>query len=190
MPLGLHHIMARSHHQGPGPWVEGGRADWTSLYYHRANAQGIGFDRTSAGSNALGQYAPEVAARWANLATCPDEYLLWFHHLPWDFKMRSGQTLWTELALHYQAGVDAVRGWQKSWDTLRGAIDDERFTATQKFLARQEHEARIWRDACTQYFATFSKLPLPSRYDPPEHPLDFYRKLPAPFSVANQPAAR
>ena len=189
MPLGLHHIMARSHHQGPGPWVTGGRADQTSVYFHRADEKGVGFDRTATGSNALGQYAPAVASRWADLANCPDEYLLWFHHLPWDYKMRSGKTLWTEIALHYQTGIDAVRGWQKSWDTLRGAIDDERFTATQKFFARQEHEARIWRDVCTQYFATFSKLPLPAAYEVPEHPLDFYRALPAPFSVAKNPSA-
>jgi alpha-glucuronidase len=104
--------------------------------------------------------------------------------------MRSGQTLWTEISLHYQSGFDAVRGWQKSWDGLAGAIDDERFTATQKFLARQEHEARIWRDACTQYFATFAKLPLPSEYEKPEHPLDFYRKLPAPFTAANPKSAK
>jgi alpha-glucuronidase len=188
MPLGLHHIMARGHHQGPGPWVTGGRADQTSVYFHRADDQGVGFDRTATGSNALGQYAPEVASRWADLATCPDEYLLWFHHLPWDYKMRSGKTLWDEICLHYQTGIDTVRGWQKSWATLAGAIDDERFTATQKFLARQEHEARIWRDVCTQYFATFSKRPVPSEYEKPEHPLEFYRKLRAPFTAADAPA--
>ncbi len=189
MPLGLHHIMATNHHQGPGPWVDSlSRADWNPTYYHRADAQGVGFDRTATGSNALGQYAPEVASRWADLATCPDEFLLWFHHLPWDYKMRSGKTLWAEIALHYQAGIDSVRGWEKSWSTLRGAIDDERFIATQKLLSRQEHEARIWRDACTQYFATFAKLPLPSEYEKPEHPLDFYRKLRAPFTAANTPS--
>ena len=183
MPLGLHHLMARNHHQGPGPWVAGGRADWTSLYYHRADEKGLGFDRTATGSNALAQYAPAVARRWADLATCPDEFLLWFHHLPWDYPMRSGKTLWEEICLHYQCGVDAVRDWQKSWDALAGAIDDERFQSVQALLRRQEHEARIWRDACTQYFATFSKRPFPAGYEPPEHPLEYYRGLAAPFTA-------
>ena len=97
--------------------------------------------------------------------------------------MRSGKTLWDEICLHYQAGVTAVRGWQKSWDTLAGAIDDERFKSVQSLLTRQEHEARIWRDACTQYFATFSKRPLPTGYEPPEHPLEYYRGLRAPFTA-------
>jgi alpha-glucuronidase len=190
MPVGLHHIMARGHHQGPGPWVTGGRADQTSVYYHRADEQGIGFDRTATGSRALDQYAPEVAKRWADLATCPDEYLLWFHHLPWDYQMRSGKTLWTEICLHYQHGIDTVRSWQKSWDTLAGSMDDERFQSVQALFRRQEHEARIWRDVCTQYFATFSKRPLPAGYEAPEHPLEYYRKLTAPFTVANDPAAK
>ncbi len=187
MPLGLHHIMARDHHQGPGPWVAGGRADWTSLYYHRADENGIGFDRTSIGSNALGQYAPEVAERWANPATCPDEFLLWFHHLPWDYRMRSGKTLWDGLCLHYQRGVDTVRNWQKSWDALAGIIDDERFQSVQTLLRSQEWEARIWRDACSQYFATFAKRPLPAGYEPPAHPLEYYRKLRTPFTAEAPP---
>jgi alpha-glucuronidase len=187
MPLGLHHIMARSHHQGPGPWVAGGsRPDWTSLYYHRADEKGVGFDRTASGSNALGQYAPEVAKVWADLATCPDEYLLWFHHLPWTYKMRSGKTLWDEICLHYQKGIDTVRGWQKTWGSLAGLIDQERFTQVQALLRGQEHEARIWRDACTQYFATFSKMPLPPGYEKPEHPLEYYQSLPAPFSLVKR----
>jgi alpha-glucuronidase len=186
MPLGLHHIMARNHHQGPGPWVAGGRADWTSLYYHRADEQGVGFNRTASGSNALGQYAPEAAQVWSDPATCPDEFLLWFHHLPWDYRMRSGKTLWDEICLHYQRGVDAVRWWQQTWDALSGAIDDERFRQVQALLRGQEQEARIWRDACTQYFATFAKRPVPAGYEAPEHPLEFYRALPAPFSIVKK----
>jgi len=189
MPLGLHHIMARNHHQGPGPWVAGGRADWTSLYYHRADENGIGFDRTKTGSNALGQYAPDAARLWSDPAKCSDEFLLWFHHLPWDYRMRSGQILWDEICLHYQRGVDTVRGWQKSWNALAGTIDDERFQSVQALLARQEREARIWRDACTQYFATFSKRPLPAGVEPPEHPLAYYRRLPAPFAAADKDSA-
>ncbi|MBI5766963.1 MAG: alpha-glucuronidase [Verrucomicrobia bacterium] len=191
MPLGLHHIMARNHHQGPGPWVAGGRPDWTSLYYHRADEKGVGFDRTTAGSNALGQYAPEVARRWADLATCPDRDLLWFHHLPWDHRMRSGNILWDDICLHYQRGVDTVRSWQKSWDTLAGAIDEERFKSVQALFARQEREARIWRDACTQYFATFAKRPLPAGVEPPAWTLGYLRSLNAPFTAtAHPPAAK
>ena len=183
MPLGLHHIMAEGHHQGPGPWVSGlARADWTSVYYHRADEIGLGFNRTATGSNALAQYAPAAAQRWSDLATCPDEFLLWFHHVPWDYKMRSGQTLWDELCLRYQAGVDSVRTWQKSWDTLSTSIDAERFQKVQFLLRGQEREARIWRDACIQYFATFSKRPLPAGVEPPTYKLEDLRKLRAPFS--------
>ncbi len=176
MPRGLHHIMAEGHHYGPGPWVDGARrADWNSVYYHRADAIGLGFDRTSKGSNALAQYAPEVARRWSDLATCPDELLLWFHHVPWDYRMRSGATLWDELGRHYQSGVDAVRSWEKTWDVLADLIDEERFYHVQALLRRQERDAREWRDACLQYFQTFSHLSLPAGVEAPEHPLDYYR---------------
>ena len=183
MPLGLHHIMARSHHQGPGPWVDTGRRDWTSTYYHRADANGIGFDRTTTGSNALEQYAPELARRWSDPATCPEEFLLWFHHLPWDHRMRSGRGLSDEMGLRYQRGVDEVRRWQKSWAALPGEIDAERFAAVEALLRGQEREARIWRDACTQYFATFSRRSLPAGVEPPEWSLDYLRGLRAPFSA-------
>ncbi len=184
MPLGLHHLMAEGHHQGPGPWVTGlARADWTSTYYHRADEKGLGFNRTTTGSNALGQYAPAAARVWSDPSTCPEEYLLWFHHIAWDHKMRSGRPLWDELCLRYQSGVDAVRTWQKSWDTLAGAIDPERHEHIAKLLRGQEREARIWRDACTQYFATFSQRPLPAGVEPPTYPLVTLRKLRAPFSI-------
>ena len=177
MPLGLHHIMATGHHYGPGPWVKDlGRADWNPVYYHRADAKGVGFDRTATGSNALSQYAPDVAKQWADLATCPEEFLLWFHHVPWDHRMRSGKSLWEEICLHYQRGVDTVRTWQKTWDSLNGSVDPERFAHVKGLLVRQERDARDWRDACTQYFATFSKMPLPAGVEPPEHPLDYYEK--------------
>ncbi len=177
MPLGLHHIMATGHHYGPGPWVDDQkRPDWNPVYYHRADAKGIGFDRTATGSNALAQYAPGAAKPWDDLATCPDEFLLWFHHVPWDYRMRSGKSLWEELCLHYQHGIDTVRTWQKTWGLLQNAIDAERFAHVQGLLIRQERDAREWRDACTQYFATFSKMPLPAGVEPPEHPLEFYEK--------------
>lgn len=178
MPLGLHHIMAEGHHHGPGPWVDqAGRADWTSVYYHRADENGIGFDRTKSGSDALSQYAPEIQQRWSDPATTPDELLLWFHHLPWDYKMRSGRTLWDEIALHYQKGVETVRSWRKTWDSLAGEIDEPRYSHVKALLARQEREAREWRDACLLYFQTFSKRPLPAGVEPPEHPLEYYKAI-------------
>lgn len=178
MPLGLAHLMATGHHYGPGPWVDNlKRADWNPVYYHRADAQGIGFDRTATGSNAVAQYAPPVGHFFADLKTCPDEYLLWFHHLPWDYTMRSGRSLWDEICLHYQHGVDQARGFEKTWDSLKGAIDDERFTHVQSLLKRQEKDAKTWRDACTQYFQTFSKRPLPQGVEPPEHPLEYYKAI-------------
>lgn len=178
MPLGLHHIMAEGHHQGPGPWVkDAGRADWTSVYYHRADATGIGFDRTSRGSKAVEQYAPEVAQRFGTLSSVPENLLLWFHHVPWDHQLTSGRTLWDEICLHYQHGVESVRGWQKSWDLLNPAIDSERFDHVKALLARQEREAREWRDACTQYFQTFSKRPYPKGLEPAEHPLEYYESV-------------
>lgn len=178
MPLGLHHIMAEGHHYGPGPWVDNlARKDWTSVYYHRADAKGIGFDRTAEGSNALAQYAPPVAQRWADPATCPDELLLWFHHLPWDHRMRSGRLLWDELCLHYQRGVDTVRRWQTDWAHLDGLVDAEQYAHVKALLAIQERDAREWRDACTQYFQTFSQRPLPAGVEAPEHPLLHYKSL-------------
>lgn len=183
MPLGLHHIMARDHHQGPGPWVSGGRADWTSVYYHRADEHGVGFDRTPTGSNALAQYAPEVARRWGDPATCPENLLLWFHRLGWERRMASGRTLWDELGTRYQAGVDEVRRWQRSWSERADEVDAERFPAIATLLARQERESRIWRDACLLYFQTFARRPLPAGVEPPTHSLEYYQSLRQPFSA-------
>lgn len=178
MPLGLAHLMASDHHYGPGPWVNNmPRADWNPTYYHRADAEGIGFDRTATGSNAVAQYAPPVARRFADLATCPDKLLLWFHHLPWDYRMRSGRTLWDELCLHYQSGVDSVRAWEKTWDGLQPYVDAGRFAHVKALLGRQEHDARQWRDACLEYFQTFSHRPLPPGVEPPAHPLSYYEAI-------------
>ncbi|HKY54379.1 MAG TPA: alpha-glucuronidase family glycosyl hydrolase, partial [Anaerolineales bacterium] len=123
-PLGLHHIMGWDHHYGPAPWIKDKpRADWTSVYYHQADDRGIGFDRTSKGSNALGQYAPEVQRMYESLDVCPEEYLLWFHHVPWDHKMKSGKSLWEELCGHYYSGAESVRKMQNAWNALKGKID-------------------------------------------------------------------
>ncbi|PTY07043.1 alpha-glucuronidase [Opitutaceae bacterium EW11] len=180
MPLGLHHLMARDHHYGPGPWVDGGRADWTAPYYHRADAAGIGFDRSSTGSKALDQYAPPVRDEWENLPTCPEALLLWFHHVSWDYRMKSGRTLWDELCLRYQHGVDSVRSFQKAWDTLEPKVDPARFLHVQALLRHQERDAREWRDSCILYFQTFSKRPIPTGVEPAEHSLDFYEAVKRP----------
>lgn len=182
-PLGLHHLMGRGHHYGPAPWVEGGpRADWTSVYYHRADAKGIGFDRSASGSNAVAQYAPPVAARFGDLATVPEEFLLWFHHVPWDHRMASGNTLWDELVLRYGRGVDYVAGMRRTWDGLAGKVDPERHAQVAAFLAIQEKEAQWWRDASIAYFQTFSKRPLPAGEPAPPHSLAYYQALQFPFA--------
>jgi alpha-glucuronidase len=180
-PLGLAHQMGRGHHYGPGPWVAGGgRADWTSIYYHRADTLGIGFDRTATGSNAVAQYFPPVRQRFTSRASVPDSLLLWFHRVWWDERLPSGRTLWEELAYRYTSGVDTVRWMQRTWNTLEGKIDEERFRDVQASLAIQEREARWWRDASLLYFQTFSRMPIPAAYEPPAHSLEYYRKLRCP----------
>ncbi|NBW37531.1 MAG: alpha-glucuronidase [Cytophagia bacterium] len=127
-PLGLHHIMGWSHHHGPGPWIKDKhRADWTSVYYHKADSLGIGFNRTATGSDAVKQYSPAVAAKFSSLKDCPEEFLLWFHHVPWDHQVKSGRTLWDELCHRYYKGVDEVKWMQQNWQSLKGKVDQERF---------------------------------------------------------------
>ncbi len=175
-PLGLHHIMYYGHHYGPGPWVDKGRRDWTSVYYHRADSFGIGFDRTSYGSNAVGQYFPPVRDLFNNLETCPENLLLWFHHVPWDYKMRSGITLWNELCRKYDDGIKSVKWLRNEWGSVKDAIDPERFEKVRDLLSMQERDARLWRDGCVLYFQTFSKRPFPAGFEKPEHDLDYYKQ--------------
>ena len=179
-PLGLAHIMAVGHHYGPGPWVSRGRADWTSVYYHRADTVGIGFDRTPTGSDALAQYFPPVRRRWASRDSVPDALLLFFHRVRWDEHLRSGRTVWGELVHRYSAGVDSARAMARAWDAVEGAVDSARFRDVRSFLAIQASEARWWRDAALSYFQTFSRTPVPAGYQPPAHPLDFYQRLRCP----------
>jgi alpha-glucuronidase len=176
-PLGLHHIMARDHHHGPGPWVSEGRPDWTSVYYHRADTAGIGFDRTAAGSNALSQYYPEVRQRFEDTGSCPESMLLWFHHMPWDHRMASGRTLWEELCYRYYDGADSVKKMQQTWKSLEGMIDQERFDHVKAMLSIQVKEAVWWRDACVLYFQTFSRRPIPEGLEKPAHTLEYYRNI-------------
>ena len=182
-PLGLAHIMGTGHHHGPAPWVhELARAEWNPVHYHQADAVGIGVDRTASGTDAIAQYAPPIAKQLAKVATTPEKFLLWFHHVPWDYRMKSGRTLWDELALHYQAGVDQVRAMQRQWRALRPFVDAERFEKTDAFLAIQLREAEWWRDACLAYFGTFSKRPLPAGVAAPAHPLSYYQGLDFPYA--------
>lgn len=181
--LGLHHVMGRGHHYGPGPWVEGGpRADWTSVYFHRADANGIGFDRTRRGSDAVSQYAPPVAEVFDDVARTPEEFLLWFHHVPWDHTMRSGRPLWDELVLHYDRGVDTVRDMRATWTGLDGRVDPERHAQVAAFLAIQQNEAQWWRDASIAYFQSISGLPLPAGVAPPARTLEDYKALEFPHA--------
>jgi alpha-glucuronidase len=177
-PLGLHHLMAEGHHYGPGPWVDTApRADWNSTYYHRADARGLGFDRSATGSNAVAQYAPPVAEVFGDVRRVPENLLLWFHHVGWDHRMASGRTLWEELVFRYHAGVARVRGMQTAWRSLEGKLDAERHAQVRDFLAIQEKEARWWRDASVLYFQTFSARPIPEGYERPEHDLAHYRAV-------------
>ncbi len=182
-PLGLHHIMGTGHHYGPAPWVNNaGRADWNPVYYHRADSAGIGFNRTESGSNAVSQYAPEVAAQFNNLKTCPEKYLLWFHHVDWNYRMKSGKTLWEELYTHYYEGVDGVREMQQQWNSVHPYVDEERFRHVEMMLTVQESDAVWWRNACLLYFQTFSHQPIPATYEKPDHTLEYYKSLRFPYA--------
>lgn len=175
MPIGLHHIFAEVHHYGPAPWYmeKGMRVDWSPLYYHRADSLGIGFDRTAAtGSGGTTQYASPLFDMWEKRATCPDEYLLWFHRVGWNEKLHSGRTLWHELCHRYQTGLEQVRGFQKRWDALQPYVDKERFEHVQHKLKIQTHDAQWWKDACLLYFQTFHHLPFPSDYERPVYDLE------------------
>jgi alpha-glucuronidase len=182
-PLGLAHLMDTGHHYGPGPWVnELARPEWNPTYYHQADEHGIGFDRTASGSNAVAQYAPIPASRFANIHKVSDEYLLWFHHLPWQYRMRSGKTLWEELVLHYDHGVAEVAAMQAAWADLRSFVDAERFRKTSDLLAIQLKEAQWWRDACLAYFQSVSGLAFPPGTRPPAMSLSEYEALTFPFA--------
>ena len=182
-PLGLHHLMGRGHHYGPAPWDAGSeRADWDPVYYHRADRNGIGFDRSATGSNAVAQYGPPVAAGFGDVQRVPEQYLLWFHHVPWDFRMQSGRPLWGELVDRYDRGVDEVKAMRTTWAGLSGYVDEERYRQVADFLAIQQNEAQWWRDASIAYWQSLNGLPLPAGAAPPAHPLSYYQSLSFPFA--------
>ena len=159
-PLGLHHIMQVDFHYGPGPGHDTGRADWRSTYYHRSDSAGLGFDRSSRGSDAVSQYASPLRERFDSLGTCPDKYLLWFHHVGWDHKLRSGRTLWEDLCHRYYAGTGYVDGMLRQWTGLQKNIDPDTFAHVKSRLETHQRDAAIWRDTCLQYFQTFSGRPI------------------------------
>ncbi|NQD71928.1 alpha-glucuronidase [Sphingobacterium shayense] len=179
MPLGLHHIFAFDHHYGPEPWGDrkGGRPDWMPWYYHNADSIGVGFDRTATGSNAVAQYRPPLDKRYGDLVSCPENLLLWFHHVPWDYRMRSGQTLWDELCGRYDSGVQQAREFQKVWDRLENKVDPQRFNEVQSKLKIQTKDAVWWKDACLLYFQTFSKMRIPEHIERPVHELEDLKRI-------------
>lgn len=163
MPLGLHHIFKFDHHYGPEP--DGFKAEypleWCPVYYHQADSNGIGFNRSSDGTDAVGQYPEPYRSLYDNLATCPEEYLLWFHHVPWDYRMKSGSTLWEELCMRYNMGVSMVETYRDYWHTSTKEYMKDHITEwemTDSLLNVQLASAKEWRDVCLKYFQTFSKM--------------------------------
>lgn len=187
-PLGLHHMFDTDHHYGPGPWVDNlSRPEWNPVYYHKADEEGIGFDRTRTGSNALSQYAPEIEEKFSDPNTCPEEYLLWFHHLPWDYQLKNGRTLWDGLGIKYQEGVDQVREMIKTWNAMEPYIDEFRHHQVSMLLDIQLKEAKWWKDACMLYFQTYSKMDFPKEMEKPENTLEHYKSLQFPFAPGIRP---
>jgi len=174
MPLGLNHIMNLGTHYGPGPWDK--IPGWNAWDYHRADSLGIGYDRSSAGSNAVSQYATPLNMQYDQLNTCPEKYLLWFHHVPWNYKMPSGNILWDELLIKYYGGVTYVRQMERTWNSLKGKVDEQRFNQVKQLLAQQEREAIWWRDGSAMHFQTYSHLPIPPALERPQHDLEYYKK--------------
>lgn len=179
MPLGLHHLFAWEHHYGPEPWcnIPNARADWMPKYYHKADENGIGFDRSSKGTNVVEQYCSPLREEFDDPKSCPEKYLLWFHHVSWNFRMKDGKTLWNELCYQYDLGVKDVRRFETTWDNLQAYVDKERFEAIKAKLTIQKKDAIWWKDACLLYFQEFSKQPIPQYIEAPVHKLDDLKKI-------------
>ena len=163
MPLGLHHIFKFDHHYGPEPdgFIASYPLEWCPVYYHKADAQGVGFDRSSKGTDAVGQYPEPYRSMYDNIATCPEEYLLWFHHVPWTYKMKSGSTLWQELCMKYNMGVAMVEVYRDFWHTSAKQYmkrHEQEWQHTDSLLNVQLENAKEWRNTCLKYFQTFSKM--------------------------------
>lgn len=172
MPLGFHHIFGGSHY-GPGPWENSiRRPDWSPIFYHKADKDGVGFDRTRNGSANVDQYHEPLASQFNSLETCPENLLLWFHHLPWNYKLSSGRELWDEICLHYDKGISQVEGYQKTWAKLKPYVSESIFNEVSEKLDIQKNDAEWWRDACVGYFQTFSNKELPAGVRPLNAPID------------------
>lgn len=178
-PYGLHHLFAFSHHYGPGPWDDfpGGRSDWMPWYYHNADSAGLGFDRTPAGSNAAAQYFPPLSEIYGDADRCPENLLLWFHHVPWVQKLKNGRSLWDNICFRYDEGLQAVRRYANTWDNMKPYVDEQRFCEVQAKLKEHAQDALIWKDACLLFFQTFSKMPIPAGVEPPRYELEELKQL-------------
>ena len=189
MPLGIHHIFAGTHHYGPEPWYspKGVRADWTPPYYHKADSIGMGFDRTLTGSANVRQYPDSLCKLYNDINTCPENLLVWFHHVPWDFRMKSGRTFWDELCHKYNDGVQQARNLLMVWDAMQPYVDDQRFKEVQRKLRIQARDAVWWNNACLLYFQTFSLRPIPQDVEHPVHNLDEMMKFNIPIGMYENP---
>jgi alpha-glucuronidase len=179
-PIGLtfQELDGANTHYGPWPWLDSPRrSDWADVYFNRADAVGLGVDRSHTGYNTAAQYNPPLNKQFDDISTTPEDFLLWFHHVPWDWRMKSGRTMWEELQTIYSRGVAGVERMQKTWQGLKERIDDERFTAVTQYLVMQHRDAVWFRDASLAYFQTFAKRPFAGGYKP-KYPLDYYKKLP------------
>ena len=158
MPLGLHHIFKADHHYGPEPQGQYPHfpIEWCPVYYHKADTAGVGFDRTRTGSDAVSQYRAPYNDLYNNIETCPEEYLLWFHHVSWDYKMKNGKTLWQNLCAHYNRGVSETERFAAVWQTMRPYVDEERFNHVSRLMDVQVDNAKEWRNVCLGYFSAFS----------------------------------
>lgn len=182
MPLGLHHLFSVDEHYGPQPWYSprGMRPDWLPPYYHKADSAGIGFDRTAEGSGNVLQYNEPLSSVYGALETCPENLLLWFHHVPWSYRMKSGATLWEELCRHYDKGVKQSQEYLELWRGMKRYVDKERHESVTRTLETQVRDARWWRDACVQYFRTFSGMDIPEDVEQPAIPLEELMKTTEP----------
>jgi alpha-glucuronidase len=191
MPLGLHHLFAWGHHYGPEPWcdIPGARPDWMPTYYHRADSLGLGFDRSTSGSGATQQYPDSLARQYDDVDSCPEKYLLWFHHVDWNHRMHDGSTLWQSLCRHYDRGVKEVRRMQQAWQRVRQYVDEERFEEVERRLNTQVRDAIWWKDACLLYFQQFARQPFPDDVEPAMHTLDELESIRLDISNYECPSA-
>ena len=159
MPIGLHHIFRFDHHYGPEPdgFIAHYPLEWCPVYYHKADSLGIGFDRTHTGSNATLQYREPYCSLYDDINTCPERYLLWFHHVPWSYRMKSGRTVYEEMQYRYNRGVKEVEDFIRIWNEVKPEIDEQRWQEVDARLQHQLENAREWRDTCLNYFGSFVK---------------------------------